>query len=58
MSEPSVTAYGIEEADLADKINLFRYGIAGFLGKLHVLSRQPVPAIIINAVYMPDVEIV
>jgi hypothetical protein len=55
---PKVSAYGIEEADLANKINLFRYGIAGFLERLHTISRQPIPAVIINAVYMPDVEIV
>jgi hypothetical protein len=55
---PKVDAYGLEEGELANKINLFRYGIAGFLGKLHILSGQQVPAIIINAVYMPEVEVV
>ncbi len=55
---PKVSTYGIQEADLANKINLFRYGIADFLGRLHIISGQPVPAVVINAVYMPDAEVV
>jgi len=55
---PKLPGYGISYMDLAKRINAFRLGTALFLGKIHRLIDQPVPAVIINAVYMPDVEVV
>ncbi|MBW2028402.1 MAG: hypothetical protein JRJ31_04930 [Deltaproteobacteria bacterium] len=44
--------------ELAEKINNFRTGIAGFLIQLHVLFNERIPAIIIRAFYAPEVEVV
>jgi hypothetical protein len=51
---PKIIGYGIEEKELCRKINLFRKGIANFLGGLHGLAGQPTPSIVINAAYMSD----
>jgi len=55
---PKLPGHGIPYKDLAKHINAFRFGIALFLGKIHLLIGRPVPAVIINAVFMPDVEVV
>jgi len=54
---PKQPGYGISLGDLAKHINAFRFGIALFLGNLHRLLNKPVPALIINAIYTPDVEV-
>ena len=55
---PSLPSRGISYKKLAININKFRYGIAFFLGNLHVTLGRRVPAVIINAIYFPDVELV
>lgn len=45
-------------SDMATHINSFRYGIAHLLGNIHVILHCPVPAVIINAIYFPDVIVV
>lgn len=55
---PKLQGHGIPYEDLAKHINAFRFGIALLLGNFHRLIGRYVPAVIINAVYMPDVEIV
>jgi hypothetical protein len=55
---PKLPGYGIPYEDLAKHINAFRSGIALFLGEIHLLIGRPIPAVIINAVYMPDVEVI
>lgn len=55
---PKMSAYGASEIELARKVNLFRSGLAFILGALHISVGSPVPAVVINAVYMPDVEVV
>ena len=54
---PKVSSYVIPYERLCELINLFRCGIAGMLGQLHLVFREPVPAAIINAFYIPDVVI-
>ena len=49
---------GISYKDFAKQINAFRLGIAQLLANLHLLLGLPVPSVIINAIYMPDVEVV
>lgn len=44
--------------DLADLINSFRTGVAGFFIDLHVACRTFVPAHIIRAYYTPEVEVI
>jgi len=55
---PKLPGYGVPYKDLAKHINAFRFGIALFVGHIHLLLRRPVPAVVINAVYAPDVEVV
>lgn len=55
---PKMSGYSISFPELAEKINLFRTGIAGLLIRLHILFKEKVPRIIIRAVYAPDVEVV
>lgn len=55
---PKKAGYGVELVKLAELINMFRMGIAGMHQELHRLFRARVPAVIINAFYMPDVEVV
>lgn len=55
---PKSSGYGISFYDLAEKINLFRTGIAGLLIQLHLLFNEKIPQIIIRAAYVPDVEVV
>ena len=57
-AHPKASAYGVSEEELAEKINLFRSGIAGLLARLHVFAGVQVPGTIINAVFMPDAEVV
>jgi hypothetical protein len=45
-------------SDMAKYLNSFRHGIAHLLGNLHVILHCPVPAVVINAIYFPDVIIV
>jgi hypothetical protein len=47
----------ISYSELTSLINAFRLGIAGMLGQLHLIFSRPLPSIIINSVYMPDVEL-
>jgi len=44
--------------NLAEYINSFRWGIAGLLGSLHRLAGQWIPSVVINAFYMPDIEVI
>lgn len=55
---PKVPGRTVSYSRLAKQINLFRLGIAQLLGNLHSLMGVLVPAVIINAIYMPDVEVV
>jgi hypothetical protein len=55
---PKVSGYSISFSELAEKINMFRTGIAGLLIQLHILFREKVPRVIIRAAYAPDVEVV
>jgi len=55
---PKMSGHSISFAELAEKINLFRTGIAGLLIRLHVLFNEKVPRVIIRAAYAPDVEVV
>lgn len=45
-------------AELGELINAFRLGVGGMLAQLHLHFGQAVPAVVINAVFMPDVEVV
>ena len=55
---PKSVGFGSSFSDLAEKINIFRTGIAGFLIQLHMLFNEKIPAIIIRAFYAPKVEVV
>jgi hypothetical protein len=55
---PKVAAQAISYTELADLINAFRLGIGGLLVQLHQHFGQIVPSLVINAVYMPEVEVV
>ncbi|MBT9143339.1 MAG: hypothetical protein DDT32_01613 [Syntrophomonadaceae bacterium] len=55
---PKVAGQAIAYAELANLINAFRLGIGGMLGHIHRHFGQIVPSRVINAVYMPDVELV
>jgi len=48
----------ISYKDLVKHIDAFRWGIAGLLGSLHRLVGQWIPSVVINAFYMPDVEVI
>lgn len=54
---PKLPGQGVAYSDLAKQINAFRLGIAQLLGNLHRLVSMPVPSVIINAIYAPDVEV-
>lgn len=54
---PKSSGYGISFYNLAEKINLFRTGIAGLLIQLHLLFNEKIPGVIIRATYVPDVEV-
>lgn len=54
---PKSSGYGISFYDLAEKINVFRSGIAGLLIQLHLLFNEKIPQIVIRAAYAPDVEV-
>ncbi len=55
---PKSVSYGISFPDLAEKINLFRTGIAGVLIQLHKIFKEPIPAKIIRAYFSPNVEVI
>ncbi len=55
---PKLGGQGMSFVKLTKLIDQFRWGMAGMLGQIHLLFGQPVPSIIINSVYMPDVEVV
>jgi hypothetical protein len=55
---PKCGGQAISYNDLAKHINEFRWGIAGLLGSLHRLVGQWIPSVVINAFYMPDVEVI
>ncbi len=54
---PKVDVQVFTYRELCELINAFRWGIAGILGQLHVFFNVPIPNVVINAVYMPEVEI-
>lgn len=55
---PKLPGHGVPYRNFAKQINAFRLGIAQLLANLHLLLGQAVPSVIINAIYMPDVEVV
>ena len=55
---PKLPGQGISYRALAKQINGFRLWIAQLLANLHLLLGLPVPSIIINAVHMPEVEVI
>lgn len=55
---PKLPGYGISYKDFANQINAFRLGIAQLLGNIHRLLGIAIPAVIINAIYMQDVEVI
>ncbi len=55
---PKASGYGTSYGDLAEKINLFRTGVAGLLVDLHLHFNEKIPSAIIRARYAPDVEVV
>ncbi len=55
---PKLGGQIVTYANLAKDINSFRWGIAGLLGTLHRLVGQWIPSAVINAFYMPDVEVI
>ncbi len=55
---PKLPGQGVSYQDFANQINTFRFGIAQLLGNLHLLLSRPVPSVIINTIYAPDVKVV
>lgn len=55
---PKPPAHSMSYKKLAKNIDCFRFGIAQLLWDMHLLLGQTVPAVVINAVYTPDVEVV
>lgn len=55
---PKLAGYGVSFEKLAQNINSFRYGVALLLGNLHTMLNCLVPAVIVNACYAPDVEVI
>ncbi|HEX73726.1 MAG TPA: hypothetical protein G4N93_01045 [Dehalococcoidia bacterium] len=55
---PKLPGHGISYKDFANQINAFRLGIAQLLGNIHRLLGIAVPGVIINVIYMPDVEVI
>ena len=55
---PKLPGQGISYKDFANQINAFRLGIAQLLGNIHLPLGVAVPSVIINAIYMPDVEVI
>lgn len=55
---PITAGQGMAYKDMANYLNGFRYGVVHLLGNLHLLLNNAVPAVIINAIYYPDVEVV
>ena len=54
---PKSPGHSISYKELAKYLNSFRYGVALFLGNLHLYFHHPVPAVIINSVYQPEIEV-
>jgi len=54
---PKNPGQSISYRNLAKYLNSFRYGVALFLGNLHLLFDRTVPAVIINSVYQPEIEV-
>ncbi len=55
---PKESGQGISLEDLADKINMFRTGIAKNLIQLHLLFDEKIPSKIIRSAFAPDVDVV
>jgi hypothetical protein len=55
---PKTSGYSFSYSELAQKINLFRTGIARLLIQLHLLFDEKIPRVIIRAAYAPDAEVV
>jgi hypothetical protein len=54
---PKSSGYIIALNVLAEKINLFRSGVAELLIQIHLLFDERIPAIIIRAAYLPEIEV-
>lgn len=54
---PKLPGQSVSYRKLAKYLNSFRYGVAQFLGNLHLHFLRAVPATIINSVYQPDIEV-
>lgn len=52
-----VDGHVVSYLELAELINSFRFGIARFLGGIHLALGQPIPSIVVNAAFMPDVQV-
>jgi hypothetical protein len=55
---PKLVGHAISYVELAGYINAFRQGMAGMLAQLHPPFGRPIPSVVINAAYIPDVEVV
>jgi len=55
---PKLAGQGITYDDFTKQINQFRLGIAQILANLHYILQIPVPSVIINGIYTPDVEVI
>lgn len=49
---------GVTLRELAERINMFRSGLAEVLFQLHVAFGLPAPAVLINAVHMPNIDVI
>jgi hypothetical protein len=55
---PKLPGQGITYKAFTKQLNAFRFGIAQLLANLHLTLGLPVPSVVINAIHMPDVEVV
>jgi len=51
-------AFGINDEELCELLNVFRSGIAGLLIDLHLLFNERIPCNIIRCAYLPDIQLV
>jgi len=51
-------AFGINDEELCELLNVFRSGIAGLLIDLHLLFNERIPCGIIRCAYLPDIKLV
>lgn len=55
---PKKSSHVVSYAQLAETVNKFRTGIVGMLIQFHLVFYVLAPAVVINAFYMPDVEVI